>query len=200
MPRNKQSGQKEQQPIFITQEMKGMFIQAMNHLITRILQFVLTAFMVIMITAVVWQVFTRFVLQDPSSFTDELSRYLLIWIGILGGAYTYVIKRHLALELLASRLTVRGQRGLSIFINLIIFAFSAIAFIYGGYELVHSTLIHGQTSPGIAIGSHHLLIGYVYLVVPISGLLICYFGLADIASAWFELSHKSGHVSVEGQL
>lgn len=136
--------------------------------------------MIIMIIAVVWQVFTRFVLQNPASYTDELSRYLLMWIGILGGAYTYSIKRHLALELLASKLGGIGQKRLSIVINLIICAFAGIAMIYGGGAMVQSTLAHGQISPGIVIFGNKLKMGYVYLVVPFSGVLIFYYGLVDI--------------------
>jgi TRAP-type C4-dicarboxylate transport system permease small subunit len=139
--------------------------------------------MVLMIAAVVWQVITRFVLRDPSSFTDELSRYLLIWIGLLGGAYTFSVKRHLALELLASKVTDTGKIIQDILTNLIIIFFSSVALIYGGYVLVTHTLTHGQISPGIVIGGHHLLIGYVYLVVPLSGAIICYFGLIDIIDA-----------------
>ncbi|CAM3877372.1 Tripartite ATP-independent periplasmic transporters, DctQ component [Vibrio aerogenes CECT 7868] len=160
-----------------------MIIKMFNDYIHKVLRYLLTFFMVIMIAAVVWQVFTRFVIRDPSNFTDELSRYLLMWIGILGGAYTFSVKRHLSLELLAARMGERGKLVQQIFINLIIFAFSSIALIYGGYYLVTNTLHHGQISPGIVIGGHHLLIGYVYLVVPVSGVIICYFGLVDIIQA-----------------
>ncbi|MGO3798317.1 MAG: TRAP transporter small permease, partial [Vibrio casei] len=104
----------------------------------------LAFFMMIMILAVVWQVFTRFVLQDPASYTDELSRYLLMWIGILGGAYTYSVKRHLALEMLSSKLNDKGRKVLGIVINLIICAFAAVALVYGGGEMVSTTLKHGQ--------------------------------------------------------
>ncbi|MEI8633366.1 TRAP transporter small permease [Vibrio sp. PP-XX7] len=157
-----------------------MMIKTFNEYVNGALRYVLTSFMVVMIAAVVWQVFTRFVLQDPSSFTDELSRYLLIWIGILGGAYTFAIKRHLALELLATRMGEKGKLIQQVLINVIIVVFAFIVFIYGGYDLVTHTLAHGQISPGIVIGGHHLLIGYVYGVVPLAGIIICYFGLVDI--------------------
>ncbi len=62
-----------------------MIIELINEYINRGLRLLLTLFMAVMIIAVVWQVFTRFVLNDPANFTDELSRYLLIWIGVLGG-------------------------------------------------------------------------------------------------------------------
>lgn len=169
-----------------------MLIQAVNHYINKILCWILALFMSAMIIAVVWQVFTRFVLHDPASFTDELSRYLLIWIGVLGGAYTYAIKRHLALELIIPHCQRRGKLLMSILINAIVVAFSSITFIYGGWYLVSDTLMHGQISPGIAFGSHHLLIGYVYLVVPIAGGLISYFGLIEIINDLIEL-FKGNH-------
>ena len=175
-----------------------MIIKSINSYINSLLRVVLSIFMTVMIVAVVWQVFTRFVLQDPSAFTDELSRYLLIWIGVLGGAYTYAIKRHLALELLAPKLSHRGQLVLGIIINLIIIAFAAVAFIYGGTALVTNTLKHGQISPGIVIAGKHLLIGYVYVVVPLTGYIISYFGTVDIITSVLSLVNKEDRVAAEG--
>ncbi len=59
-----------------------MIIKSINSFIKSLLRITLSVFMTAMIIAVVWQVFTRFVLRDPSSFTDELSRYLLIWTRV----------------------------------------------------------------------------------------------------------------------
>ncbi|RAS62108.1 TRAP-type C4-dicarboxylate transport system permease small subunit [Vibrio diazotrophicus] len=175
-----------------------MIIKSINSYINSLLRVVLSMFMTVMIVAVVWQVFTRFVLQDPSAFTDELSRYLLIWIGVLGGAYTFAIKRHLALELLAPRMGHNGQLVLGIIINLVIIAFAAVTFIYGGTALVTNTLKHGQISPGIVIGGHHLLIGYVYVVVPLAGYIISYFGTVDVISSVLSLVNKEERVAAEG--
>lgn len=175
-----------------------MIIKSINSFINSLLRVVLSVFMAVMIVAVVWQVFTRFVLRDPSGFTDELSRYLLIWIGVLGGAYTYAIKRHLALELIAPKLSNKGQLILGIIINLIIIAFAVVAFIYGGTALVANTLKHGQISPGIVIGGSHLLIGYVYVVVPLTGYIITYFGIVDIISSLVALANKEEHVAAQG--
>lgn len=167
-----------------------MIIELINEYINRGLRVLLTLFMAVMIIAVVWQVFTRFVLNDPANFTDELSRYLLIWIGVLGGAYTFSIRRHLALELLSSKYGETGKQVLAVITNAIVVLLSSVAFIYGGYLLVTSTLANGQISPGIVIGGKHLLIGYVYLVVPVAGVLITYFGSLDIIRAIYFLSNN----------
>ncbi|MCK4758607.1 MAG: TRAP transporter small permease subunit, partial [Candidatus Aminicenantes bacterium] len=52
-----------------------------------ILEGILITVMAANVLNVLWQVFTRFVLRDPSSFTEELARYLLIWVGLLGASY-----------------------------------------------------------------------------------------------------------------
>ena len=174
-----------------------MIIKSIDNIINRLLRVTLSFFMAIMIIAVVWQVFTRFVLNDPSSVTDELSRYLLIWIGVLGGAYTYAIKRHLALELLEMKLKQKGKLILSIIINVIIISFSILTFIYGGINLVVNTIQHGQISPGIVIFGQHLLIGYVYLVVPLAGCIISYFGIVDIISSFTALMKKEEQLVTE---
>ncbi len=59
--------------------------------------------MAAIVLVVTWQVFSRFIIQSPSSFTEELSRFLLIWIGILGAAYAYKTKAHLGLDLFVEK-------------------------------------------------------------------------------------------------
>lgn len=44
--------------------------------------------MIALVMCVVWQVFSRYVLNQPSTLTDELARFLMIWVGLLGAAYT----------------------------------------------------------------------------------------------------------------
>ena len=55
--------------------------------IDSILEKILVVIMSMMVINVLWQVFSRYVLANPSSFTDELARYLMIWVGVLGAAY-----------------------------------------------------------------------------------------------------------------
>lgn len=79
------------------------------------------AVMIALVVCVVWQVFSRYVLNQPSTLTDELARFLMIWVGLLGAAYTVGAQRHLAIDLLAMTLPPRRQALLSVIINLLIF-------------------------------------------------------------------------------
>jgi TRAP-type C4-dicarboxylate transport system permease small subunit len=120
---------------------------------------------------VLWQVATRFVLGDPSAFTDELARYLLIWIGLLGGAYAVGKQLHLAIDLLPMRLAGRpGGSVLTIVIKSVVFLFALFVLVLGGGRLVYIVTVLGQTSAALGVP-----LGVVYLVLPLSGLLIMYY-------------------------
>jgi TRAP-type C4-dicarboxylate transport system permease small subunit len=143
--------------------------------VDEILGIVLAFIMAIMVMNVLWQVFTRFVVGTPSSFTDELARYLMIWVGVLGAAYISGRRMHVAIDLLSTRLNKKRQVKLKILINWIIIVFGFAAFVIGGSRLVYITFALGQYSPALQIP-----LGVVYSVIPISGILIIFYKLSDI--------------------
>ncbi|MDN3637555.1 TRAP transporter small permease [Simiduia curdlanivorans] len=126
-----------------------------------------------------WQVITRFVMTKPSSFTEELAGFLLIWIGILGAAYAFRLKAHLGLDLVTAKLTGRRAQVIEIIGWAVCFLFSAAVMVYGGLRLVLLTLELNQVSAALGVK-----MGYVYCAVPLSGLLICLYSLVFIAEAF----------------
>ena len=138
----------------------------------RALGWVLVALMGISVANVLWQVFTRFVLANPSSFTDELARFLLIWIGLLGAGYAAGSKMHLAIDLLPSTLKGKPRLYLGLLVEGFVFLFALAVLVIGGSSLMALTLTLGQTSTAL-----HVPIGYVYLALPLSGLLIIYYAV-----------------------
>lgn len=140
--------------------------------IDRVLGGVLAALMGALVLDVLWQVFTRFVLADPSSFTDEAARYLLIWVALLGGAYTAGQRMHLAIDLLPSSLTGRRRHAVGALIECAVLAFAVGVMVVGGARLVGLTLLLGQTSAALRVP-----LGWVYTVLPLSGALIAFYSL-----------------------
>lgn len=121
---------------------------------------------------VLWQVFSRFVLQDPSSVTEEIARYSLIWTGILGAAYVAGQKMHLAIDLLPLKLKGKSRIHLEIFIHIMILVFALLVMIIGGFNLFDITLTLNQISAALQIK-----LGYVYMVLPISGIIITFYSV-----------------------
>ena len=139
------------------------------------LGYILALIMGVMVLNVLWQVFTRFVMGSPSSFTDELARYLMIWIGVSGAAYVSGRRMHVAIDLLPLRLHKEKQLKLKIFVNCIVILFCLAALVVGGLRLVYITYILDQHSPALQIP-----LAVVYAIIPISGLLIIYYKSSDI--------------------
>lgn len=140
-----------------------------------ILKWILVFILGAMTLNVLWQVFTRFILKNPSSFTEELARYMLVWLGILGASYVAGQKMHLAIDLLSTKLVGKSKSYLEILIQTFIFLFSFFVLVIGGVRLVQITLTLNQISAALQIP-----LGYVYFVVPLSGAIMMNYSLVFI--------------------
>ena len=153
-------------------------MKRLTEIITRILSVILIFLMSVMVLDVTWQVFTRFILRDPSGFTEELAGFLLIWIGLLGASYAYFTRAHLGIDVLTSRLSGARSKIAEIFIAGIVCLFALFVLVIGGWLLVKLTLTLNQISPVMGIP-----IGYVYLVLPFTGILFMYYSTYFIVEA-----------------
>ena len=138
--------------------------------LNRILELVLIVLMTVLVLDVLWQVFSRYLLASPSSFTDELAGFLLIWVGVLGAAYVAGRKEHLAIDILIQRSPPDRQRRLLYLIHSLIFLFALSVMVVGGVYLVYTRFVLQVKSAAL-----QLPLGYVYIVLPISGLIIMYY-------------------------
>jgi TRAP-type C4-dicarboxylate transport system permease small subunit len=141
--------------------------QTFRSRIDKVLEPVLVVLVSIMVLNVLWQVFTRFILKDPSSYTEELARYLLIWVGLLGASYAVGKKMHLAIDVLTMKLEGRRKHVSDLLIQFFVFTFSLGVVFIGGLNLVSLTLELQQISAALRVK-----LGYVYLAIPLSGVLM----------------------------
>jgi TRAP-type C4-dicarboxylate transport system permease small subunit len=153
-------------------------MNALRRAIDRLLGSVICLLMGAMVINVLWQVFTRFVLRNPSSFTEEAARYMMIWVGLLGSAYATGQKAHLALDLITSKLEGARKRGSEIFIHSIVLIFALAVLVGGGGRLVWIQLSLGQQSAAL-----QLKLGYVYLAVPLAGAFIVIYTIGALVDA-----------------
>lgn len=143
--------------------------------VDRLLGILLIILMIVLVVDVVWQVAARYLVKSPSSFTDELARFLLIWVGLFGSAYALGKKKHLAIDLLPSRLSGKKKKYLEIIIHSLVLLFSLTVLVIGGIRLVYVTLALDQISAALGVP-----LGYVYLALPLSGLFMIYYSMLDI--------------------
>ncbi len=147
----------------------------MRAIIDKYIEYFLVFLMTIMTLDVLWGVFTRYVVGAQASWSEELARFLLIWIGILGAAYASGQNMHLAIDLYPTSLPPEKRHRLYLVINTLIILFAVGVLIVGGSYLVYFTLRLGQVSAAL-----QLPLAVVYCVVPISGMLIIYYKTMDL--------------------
>ena len=131
--------------------------------------------MAIMVVDVTWQVASRFAFRSPSSFTEELAGFLLIWIGLLGAAYGVRTRAHLGIDILVEQLRGGWRRGAEIAAHLLVLLFALTTMVGGGIWLVRLAFQLDQVSAAIGIR-----MGFVYLALPISGTLVVLFSVESV--------------------
>ena len=138
--------------------------------VDRVLEAALLFLFFTLFACVIIQVFTRYVLNDPAIFTEEASRFAIIWLSLLGTAYACGRLEHMAYTMFPEKL--KGAKLLAHMrsVALLVLLFGLTVMLYGGGMLVMRAFDFEQLSATLA-----LPMGYVYLCIPISGLLIVYY-------------------------
>jgi len=152
-------------------------VRVLRTSIDRFLECSLVMLMGIAVLNVLWQVFTRYILPHPSSFTHEAAQYLLVWISVFGAGYAVGSRMHLAIDLLPASLA--GRRAgvaLELLINLCILLFALLVLVIGGLTLVLALLERGETSAALG-----LKVGYVYTCLPVSGIIMILYAILNTA-------------------
>ncbi|MCL6270426.1 TRAP transporter small permease [Sansalvadorimonas sp. 2012CJ34-2] len=145
---------------------------AIRQLLDKSLSLMIIACMASLVLIVLWQVFSRFILSNPSTATDEIACFLMVCIALLGGAYTAGQHRHLVIDILIEKLPRSFRLAVDIFCQLMIAAFALTVMIAGGGWFAASALNMGQISPATGV-----YVGCLYCVIPLSGLFLLLYSL-----------------------
>lgn len=151
---------------------------AIKKILDRSLEFIVTVAMGVLVLDVVWQVASRYVTRNPSSWSEELATFLMIWVGLLGGSVALNRGAHLGIDYLVVKLPQKAYLATALFSFAVIGLFSLLVMVIGGVELVVRTLATQQVSPAIG-----LKMGYVYLAIPISGFFLVFYSVELFAEA-----------------
>ena len=161
----------------------------LKRIVDTLLAYAIICISSLLVLCVVWQVTSRYVLGTPSVFTDEVARFMFMWVGLVGAAYATSQKRHLAIDLLVMKLTGNARKYLEIVILLATITFVSLVMIYGGMNLVTKTLASGQISPVLGIP-----MGLVYVAIPVSGGAILFYSIIDLIEKFTNRSSSDNRV------
>lgn len=147
-------------------------LHKINKTIDKIVYVFLVAVFILMAVVALIQVFYRFVLQHPLTWTDELCRYALIWLTLLSIGVATKRKSHISIDLIKNALSGKALKVFEKFWNLCAIVLCVVIVKYG-MELVTLNMV--QFSAGM-----HLRLGYVYYALPVGGILIIYYSLLQL--------------------
>ncbi|PNV64011.1 TRAP transporter small permease [Clostridium sp. chh4-2] len=119
-----------------------------------------------------YQIITRYFFNRPSTVSEELLTYSFTWMALLASAYVFGKRDHMRMGFLADKLTGPGRKYLEVAIDLLAFAFAGVVMVYGGISITKLTMI--QTTASLRVP-----MGYIYVIVPVTGILIMIFSLIN---------------------
>ena len=142
--------------------------------LTRVLNLLAGISFLAMVVLTCWQVFTRYVLQNPSSWSEELVSYLFAWASLLGASLVTGERGHMNIPIVLEKFSPAVQKLLNIFGELVAFAFSAIILVYGGVTITQLAMGQMTSSLGVQVG-------VFYVVMPLCGILNMIYTVLNIA-------------------
>ena len=156
-------------------------METLRKRLDKVLEFICCTLLALMTILVTWQVVSRYVLNNPSTVTEELVLFSFVWMGLLGGAYLFGKNEHMAMTFLFDKLSEKNQIKVRIFFELVIMAFAVFILVFGGWNM--SKLSMGQLSSSLQI-----TMGYIYLALPLSGITTMIYNALNISDIIKELS------------
>lgn len=141
--------------------------------LSRVEDYLAVVIIVVMSLAVLFQVISRFVIKAPLSYTEELSRYMLIWLTFIGASLALHDDKHFAVDVLSHRLSAFGQ--------------SVYKFIITGLMLAYLVVLFANSIPLLEVAAMQtsaaldIPMDYVYLAIPVgTGLMIVHAALSMV--------------------
>lgn len=125
-----------------------------------------------------WQVFTRYILDTPSSWSEELVSYLFAWMTLLGASLVAGERGHMNIPLLVEKSNPIVRTMLSILAEVIAALFAGIILVYGGVQITDLAMAQMTSALGVPVG-------VFYIVLPLSGILnivYCVLNIVEITT------------------
>lgn len=148
-------------------------MNTLRNTLNKILNLLAGASLTVMVLLTCWQVFTRYVLGSPSTWSEELVGYLFAWCTLFGATIVSGERGHMNIPILVDRFGPTMRKALNIFAEVVAFLFSAAILVLGGMQI--SRLAMGQMTSSLGVA-----VGVFYWVMPLCGVLIALYSALNI--------------------
>lgn len=128
---------------------------------------------VVMVLLVLWQVVARYVLNNPSTFSETLTKYLFVWLVLATSTYAFGSREHMRIEVLDHRLSKKAKKVVNIVIEMITIVFAAAIMVFGGSIITGMQMVQIDSSL-------HIPMGIVYSIIPVCGVITVFYCVCNI--------------------
>ncbi|HIY16242.1 MAG TPA: TRAP transporter small permease [Candidatus Intestinimonas stercorigallinarum] len=148
-------------------------MQATRKALNHIMNVLAGGSLIVMTLLTCWQVFTRYVLNNPSTWSEELVGYLFAWASLFGASLITGERGHMNIPVVVELMPAGTQKFFAIFGEIIAMAFSAVVLILGGYQITQLAMGQMTSSLGVAVG-------VFYVTMPICGVINILYTILNI--------------------
>ncbi len=147
------------------------------------IQAVISVLLALMVLIVFANVIARYFLHFSIAWSEEISRFMLIWLTFLGAVLAFVRNEHLGLDIILNITSAKVSSLIRVLVNVILIVILALLF-KGGLDLTASTLSSGWTSPAASVSY-----GFIYTIVPFGFGSFIYFGVIKLLDSIIDSIH-----------
>lgn len=141
--------------------------------LNKTLEVICMSIIVLMVLLALWQVISRYFLNKPSTTSEELLIYCFVWVSLLGAAYVFGKRDHMAMSFFVEKLPPAKNNLTKIISEVAVLVFAGAVLVYGGIEI--TKLAMGQVSPALGVP-----MGYIYTVLPLSGVITIIYSIINL--------------------
>ncbi|WP_348664378.1 TRAP transporter small permease [Dubosiella newyorkensis] len=120
-----------------------------------------------------YQIITRYFFNKPSTVSEELLTFSFVWMALLASAYVFGIRDHMRMGFLADKIQGKGRIVLDIVIEILILVFALLTLAWGGSAIMQLSMQQMTASLGVPMG-------YIYTILPVSGVAIVVYSILNI--------------------
>ncbi len=141
------------------------FLERVNNHLLWICKYILIAIVAVLAVILIAAVFYRYALNNAIAWSEEGSKYLMVWLTFLGAPIALRQAAHINIDLLVKLFPPRGRQAFYFVINLIIIITMGIL-LWKGWEFA-------QLGARQVASSFNFSMVWMYIAVPIGSALTC---------------------------
>lgn len=145
-------------------------MSAIKSSLDKILYWITVVLFALLVAIVVWQVFSRQLLANPATWTEEGARLTFVWLGLFASAFVFGERGHVAVEFVTRKFPPKTEKVISIIVQVIVLLFAVVLLVWGGWRAA-------QNAWNQELSALPFTFGQMYLALPVSGVLMTFYSV-----------------------